>query len=138
ESQCLLCPVNWILHGRTCYSRLRNKQSWEISHQFCSARNSNLLIIPSEDKKKSIKEIFKTFSPSYGSIWIGLKSTPHGVWKWIDNTTVPADIIEARDYHRSKCGSSYIGDSVSVYEKECTEMLHFICEKEAVDMSIIS
>ncbi|XP_068022163.1 killer cell lectin-like receptor subfamily G member 1 [Melanerpes formicivorus] len=81
---CVFCPVNWQLKGgNTCYYLSEEKKTWKQSHQFCSSRNSTLLLI----KDVSKLGLVGTFPRS--TYWIGLTFRDEQKdWYWTDNTAV--------------------------------------------------
>ncbi|KAM9639327.1 C-type lectin domain family 12 member B-like isoform 1-T1 [Morphnus guianensis] len=126
---CVLCPANWKWEGGdTCYYHSEKMKSWEESHQFCSSRNSTLLLIK-EQAKLSLVQKFprKTY-------WLGLIFRPQQrIWYWTDNTALTE---EQKSWTKQinflqPCGYFYYS---TIYSRTCKEEVYYICEKPAIQL----
>uniref|UniRef100_A0A8B9YXC9 C-type lectin domain-containing protein n=1 Tax=Buteo japonicus TaxID=224669 RepID=A0A8B9YXC9_9AVES len=126
---CVLCPANWKWEGGdTCYYYPEGKKSWEESHQFCSSRNSTLLLIKDQAKLNLVG----TFPR--GTYWFGLIfRRQQRTWYWTDNTPLTEEQKPWTKQIRvtQPCGYFYHG---TIYSGTCSEENYFICEKPAIQL----
>uniref|UniRef100_A0A8C3HY56 C-type lectin domain-containing protein n=1 Tax=Chrysemys picta bellii TaxID=8478 RepID=A0A8C3HY56_CHRPI len=54
-SRCKLCPRDWVLHGDKCYWLSNEADSWSMSHDDCSRKGSQMLVI--QDRKQMVTYI---------------------------------------------------------------------------------
>ncbi|KAM6137506.1 C-type lectin domain family 12 member A-like [Pterocles gutturalis] len=81
---CTLCPANWKWEGGdTCYYHSEEVKSWKQSDQFCSSKNSTLLLIKDEAKLELVKKFPRN------TYWLGLTfRAQNRDWYWADNTAL--------------------------------------------------
>ncbi|XP_067334068.1 C-type lectin domain family 12 member B-like [Channa argus] len=83
-----LCPEGWKRFGCSCYFKSTEKKSWFESRKDCENRESDLVIINSQEEQKIVSELSKN-----AESWIGLwtKQQHSGgtyQWKWVDGSTL--------------------------------------------------
>ncbi|KYO29950.1 hypothetical protein Y1Q_0005126 [Alligator mississippiensis] len=79
-SGCKLCPRDWQLHRDKCYWVSREFKPWDRSHEDCTSRSSQLLLIQDQEELDFIKEL--TQASRY--FWIGLSiPSPEEGWTWL-------------------------------------------------------
>ncbi|XP_040451655.1 killer cell lectin-like receptor subfamily G member 1 isoform X3 [Falco naumanni] len=122
---CVLCPANWLWKGGdTCYYLSKEEKSWEQSHQFCSSRNSTLLLIKDAAKMKLVQEFPRE------TYWLGLTfRDEQKEWYWTDNTVLTKQMSWVKQLHPQYCGYIYYN---SVYSTPCTKKYYYVCEKPAI------
>ncbi|XP_064000031.1 C-type lectin domain family 12 member A-like [Pogoniulus pusillus] len=126
---CALCPANWRWEGgNTCYYHSSDKKTWGQGHQFCSLRNSTLLLI----KEASKLELVNRFPRR--TYWTGLMFRDDvRDWYWADNTAVTEDqrFWVKLEKAPEKCPSFYYG---RIYEEFCEYESYYVCEKPAIQL----
>ncbi|XP_013152492.1 C-type lectin domain family 12 member A-like isoform X1 [Falco biarmicus] len=122
---CVLCPANWLWKGGdTCYYHSKEEKSWEQSHQFCSSRNSTLLLIKDAAKMKLVQEFPRE------TYWLGLTfRDEQREWYWTDNTVLTKQMPWVKHLHPQYCGYIYYD---SIYSTPCTRKYYYVCEKPAI------
>ncbi|XP_043406600.1 C-type lectin domain family 12 member B isoform X1 [Chelonia mydas] len=139
---CTLCPANWQwMGGDTCFYISREKRSWKQSREFCSLKNSTLLML--QDKEKLVELLPQPLlfyldnhvplRETRVYYWFGLscKSEGNG-WHWEDGSVFSAQRTEWD--HR--CGynqCAYLYDR-TIHKDDCSQMHLWICEKAAVQL----
>ncbi|XP_032643814.1 killer cell lectin-like receptor subfamily B member 1B allele C [Chelonoidis abingdonii] len=123
-SGCKLCPRDWLLRGDKCYWLSKERKNWTRSHDDCSGKSAQMLVIQNQEEMEFIQNV--TQGASYA--WIGLKVTaPGGKWTWVDGS--PLDpMLFSGSADGNSCG--WIGGSRIQFET-CGAEFKWICQKEA-------
>uniref|UniRef100_A0A8C0GD17 C-type lectin domain-containing protein n=1 Tax=Chelonoidis abingdonii TaxID=106734 RepID=A0A8C0GD17_CHEAB len=50
DTKCIICPKNWIQHGKDCYELSSGIKSWSVCKEYCSSLGSRLLKIDSKEE----------------------------------------------------------------------------------------
>uniref|UniRef100_A0A8C3HWV1 C-type lectin domain-containing protein n=1 Tax=Chrysemys picta bellii TaxID=8478 RepID=A0A8C3HWV1_CHRPI len=90
-SRCKLCPRDWVLHGDKCYWLSNEADSWSMSHDDCSRKGSQMLVI--QDRKqmvtyilcqgteRAVHHVSVLFVTLSDHLPLFNLNTPCGVWK---------------------------------------------------------
>ncbi|CAI5679824.1 unnamed protein product [Oreochromis niloticus] len=103
------CPL-WVSFGPSCYYISSEVKTWEESRKDCQRRNSDLVIINSDEEQKFIMSLGKR-------VWLGLTDQDEeNVWTWVDGTT----LAKSYWYHPQpdNGGDEHI-------EEDCAELLNY-------------
>uniref|UniRef100_A0A8C3HY46 C-type lectin domain-containing protein n=1 Tax=Chrysemys picta bellii TaxID=8478 RepID=A0A8C3HY46_CHRPI len=83
-SGCKLCPGNWVLHGDKCYWLSNEADTWSTSHDDCSRKGSQMLVIQDREQMDSLQPVL----PADLAVWIGLTfNSTQGKWTWLDGAS---------------------------------------------------
>ncbi|KFP80339.1 Killer cell lectin-like receptor subfamily B member 1B allele B, partial [Acanthisitta chloris] len=120
------CPSNWRNSGAdNCFYISKQKKTWKQSQQFCSSRNSTLLVIKDKEKMVSLPQDSQFY-------WVGLSyiSERNG-WYWEDGTAFSREatnwVVSHGNFFCASLYGQYIYTSPSCLTKQ-----FWICEKVAV------
>ncbi|XP_064904584.1 natural killer cells antigen CD94 isoform X4 [Columba livia] len=82
ETSCALCPASWQNSGAdNCFYISKQKKTWKQSQEFCSSRNSTLLVL--KDKAKMDSQFY----------WVGLSYiSERNSWYWEDGTSFSKEV----------------------------------------------
>uniref|UniRef100_A0A8B9ZTW5 C-type lectin domain-containing protein n=1 Tax=Anas zonorhyncha TaxID=75864 RepID=A0A8B9ZTW5_9AVES len=126
ETKCALCPASWQSSGAdSCFYISKQKKTWKESQEFCSSRNSTLLVLKDKAKMVSLPQDSQFY-------WVGLsyKSEKNG-WYWEDGTALSR---EAKTwtvlYEHIFCASIY--GRIIYASNSCFTKQFWICEKGAI------
>uniref|UniRef100_A0A8C3BA33 C-type lectin domain-containing protein n=1 Tax=Cairina moschata TaxID=8855 RepID=A0A8C3BA33_CAIMO len=126
ETKCALCPASWQSSGAdSCFYISKQKKTWKESQEFCSSRNSTLLVLKDKAKMVSLPQDSQFY-------WVGLsyKSERNG-WYWEDGTALSR---EAKTwtvlYEHIFCASLY--GRIIYASNSCFTKQFWICEKGAI------
>ncbi|NXU57107.1 CLC1B protein, partial [Turnix velox] len=125
-AKCAVCPASWLNGGAdSCVYISKEKKTWKESQEFCSSRNSTLLIL--KDAGKMV------FLPRDSQLyWVGLSYiSERSGWYWEDGTAFSKEVTKwAVLYDNSFCASLY--GQIIYASQSCTTKQYWICEKGAV------
>uniref|UniRef100_A0A8B9I5M8 C-type lectin domain-containing protein n=1 Tax=Anser brachyrhynchus TaxID=132585 RepID=A0A8B9I5M8_9AVES len=126
ETKCALCPASWQSSGAdSCFYISKQKKTWKESQEFCSSRNSTLLVLKEKAKMVSLPQDSQFY-------WVGLSyiSERNG-WYWEDGTALSR---EAKTwtvlYEHIFCASLY--GRIIYASNSCLTKQFWICEKGAI------
>ncbi|XP_040431026.1 natural killer cells antigen CD94-like isoform X1 [Cygnus olor] len=126
ETKCALCPASWQSSGAdSCFYISKQKKTWKESQEFCSSRNSTLLVLKDKAKMVSLPQDSQFY-------WVGLSyiSEKNG-WYWEDGTALSR---EAKTwtvlYEHIFCASLY--GRIIYASNSCLTKQFWICEKGAI------
>ncbi|XP_035171341.1 C-type lectin domain family 1 member A-like [Oxyura jamaicensis] len=126
ETKCALCPASWQSSGAdSCFYISKQKKTWKESQEFCSSRNSTLLVLKDKAKMVSLPQDSQFY-------WVGLSyiSERNG-WYWEDGTALSR---EAKTwtvlYEHIFCASLY--GRIIYASNSCLTKQFWICEKGAI------
>ncbi|NXC39286.1 KLRD1 protein, partial [Penelope pileata] len=126
ETECALCPARWQSSGAdSCFFISKQKKTWKESQEFCSTRNSTLLVLKDKVKMVSLPHDSQFY-------WVGLSyiSERNG-WFWEDGTALSR---EAKTwtvlYEHIFCASLY--GQIIYASNSCSTKQFWICEKGVV------
>ncbi|XP_010165794.1 natural killer cells antigen CD94 [Antrostomus carolinensis] len=126
ETKCALCPASWQNSGAdNCFYISKQKKTWKQSQEFCSSRNSTLLVL--KDKAKMV------YLPQDSQFyWVGLSYIPErSSWYWEDGTAFSKEVTNwVILYDNFFCASSY--GRIIYASHSCSTKQFWICEKAAV------
>ncbi|XP_010148058.1 PREDICTED: natural killer cells antigen CD94-like [Eurypyga helias] len=126
ETKCALCPAKWQNSGvDNCFYISKQKKTWKQSQEFCSSRNSTLLVL--KDKTKMV------FLPQDSQFyWVGLSYiSERSSWYWEDGTAFSKEATKWVVFSDSIFCASYY-ERVIYARHPCSTKQFWICEKEAV------
>ncbi|KAG6923016.1 killer cell lectin-like receptor subfamily F member 1, partial [Chelydra serpentina] len=79
-SGCKLCPGDWVLHGDKCYWLSNKTDTWSKSHDDCSRKGSQLLVLQDREQMNYLQPVL----PADYTVWIGLTSnSTRKKWTWV-------------------------------------------------------
>ncbi|XP_065420291.1 killer cell lectin-like receptor subfamily F member 1 [Chrysemys picta bellii] len=88
-SRCKLCPRDWVLHGDKCYWLSNEADTWSMSHDDCSRKRSQMLVIQDQEQMDSLQPVL----PADHAVWIGLTfNLTQGKWTWLDGAPVHEEL----------------------------------------------
>ncbi|XP_048816264.1 natural killer cells antigen CD94-like [Lagopus muta] len=129
ETECAVCPARWkSSEVGSCFYVSKQKKTWKESQEFCSTRNSTLIVL-----KDKIKMVTLPYDSQF--YWVGLSYMPErNGWFWEDGTALSREAKAWTVLHEHNfCASLYgriIYDSNS-----CSTEQFWICEKGAVQFA---
>ncbi|OPJ69218.1 hypothetical protein AV530_012324 [Patagioenas fasciata monilis] len=121
ETSCALCPASWQNSGAdNCFYISKQKKTWKQSQEFCSSRNSTLLVL--KDKAKMDSQFY----------WVGLSYvSERNSWYWEDGTSFSKEVTNwVMLYDNFFCASLY--GQIIYASHSCSTKQLWICEKGAV------
>nr|XP_009685666.1 PREDICTED: natural killer cells antigen CD94-like [Struthio camelus australis] len=128
ETKCALCPASWQNSGAdNCFYISKQKKTWKQSQEFCSLRNSTLLVL--KDRTKMLQVSLPRDPQFY---WVGLSyiSERNG-WYWEDGTALVREVTTwIVLYEHIFCASLY--GQIIYTSNSCSTKQFWICEKGAV------
>nr|XP_006132086.1 C-type lectin domain family 4 member G isoform X1 [Pelodiscus sinensis] len=81
NSNCSICPANWLLYAGTCYYFSTERKHWSYAKQACTDQGGQLIIIDNEQEQEFLAKNAK--GKQY---WIGLHDINNeGTFIWVDN-----------------------------------------------------
>nr|XP_009931704.1 PREDICTED: natural killer cells antigen CD94-like [Opisthocomus hoazin] len=126
ETKCALCPASWQNSGAdNCFYISKQKKTWKQSQEFCSSRNSTLLVLKDKAKMVSLPQDSQFY-------WVGLSyiSERRG-WYWEDGTAFSKEVTNwVMLYDNIFCASLY--GQIIYATRSCSTKQFWICEKVAV------
>ncbi|XP_031411729.1 natural killer cells antigen CD94-like isoform X3 [Meleagris gallopavo] len=129
ETECALCPARWkSSEVGSCFYVSKQKKTWKESQEFCSTRNSTLLVL-----KDKIKMVSLPYDSQF--YWVGLSYIPErNGWFWEDGTALSG---EAKTWtvlgEHTFCASLY--GQIIYASNSCSTKQSWICEKGAVQFA---
>ncbi|CAM5081279.1 unnamed protein product [Eretmochelys imbricata] len=120
--KCIICPKNWIQHGKDCYELSSGIKSWSVCKEYCSSLGSRLLKIDSKEELDFIKPLTSFH------YWMGLLyNDTKGYWQWEDGTALTTDVFPSlRSYHGPYCATLKNGKALGY---SCEGLNFCVCEK---------
>ncbi|XP_040451658.1 natural killer cells antigen CD94-like isoform X3 [Falco naumanni] len=129
ETKCALCPASWQNSGAdNCIYVSKQKKTWKQSQEFCSSRNSTLLVLKDKAKMVSLPQDSQFY-------WVGLSyiSESNG-WYWEDGTVFSKEVTSwVVIYDNSFCASLY--GRIIYASHSCLTKQFWICERVAVPIN---
>ncbi|NXN36465.1 CLC1B protein, partial [Rhinoptilus africanus] len=125
-TKCAVCPASWLKSGAdNCFYISKEKKTWKESQEFCSSRNSTLLVLKDTSKMVSLPRDSQLY-------WVGLSYRPErSGWYWEDGTAFSKEETKwVVLYDNYFCASVY-GQTIYA-SQSCSTKQFWICEKEAV------
>uniref|UniRef100_A0A3P8T879 C-type lectin domain-containing protein n=1 Tax=Amphiprion percula TaxID=161767 RepID=A0A3P8T879_AMPPE len=111
------CPSGWKQFGGSCYFFSLTRSSWNFSRQQCLGQRAHLVVISSRQEMVSLSAETST------SFWIGLSQTSSSSnWEWTDGRSPEATFAAGSS---SRMFYSWSSES-------CTQLMRWVCKKEAV------
>uniref|UniRef100_A0A3B3BP85 C-type lectin domain-containing protein n=1 Tax=Oryzias melastigma TaxID=30732 RepID=A0A3B3BP85_ORYME len=86
---CQMCPKDWIQFNESCYFFYNSNSPWKTwyeSRQFCQSKNSDLVVISSQEEQTFIKSTIEFYFDTWHGYWIGLRRINNN-WIWLSNST---------------------------------------------------
>ncbi|KAM6314478.1 natural killer cells antigen CD94-like isoform 3-T3 [Podargus strigoides] len=125
EAKCALCPASWQSSGAdNCFYISKQKKTWKQSHEFCSSRNSTLLVLKDKAKMVSLPQDSQLY-------WVGLSYiSERSGWYWEDGTAFSKEATNwVILYDNNFCASLY--GQIVYASHSCSTKQFWICEKVA-------
>nr|XP_042698565.1 killer cell lectin-like receptor subfamily B member 1B allele B [Chrysemys picta bellii] len=129
-SGCKLCPGNWVLHGDKCYWLSNEADTWSTSHDDCSRKGSQMLVIQDREQMDSLQPVL----PADLAVWIGLTfNSTQGKWTWLDGASFHGklELPESSQGAESNCGT-LIKNKTDF--DVCSTELKWLCQKAAFQL----
>ncbi|NXP79474.1 KLRD1 protein, partial [Ramphastos sulfuratus] len=127
ESKCAVCPASWQSSGGdNCFYISKQKKTWKESQEFCSSRNSTLLVLKDRAKMGFLPRDSQFY-------WVGLShvSEKNG-WYWEDGTVFSKQETNwVVLYDNIFCASIYV--QIIYASNSCSTKQLWICEKVAAE-----
>ncbi|NXV24220.1 KRBBB protein, partial [Cepphus grylle] len=123
---CAVCPASWLKSGAdSCFYISKEKKTWKESQEFCSSRNSTLLVLKDTAKMVSLPRDSQLY-------WVGLSYIPErSGWYWEDGTAFSKEVTKwVVLYDNNFCASVY--GQIIYASQPCSTEQFWICEKVAV------
>ncbi|XP_074927626.1 killer cell lectin-like receptor subfamily B member 1B allele B [Chelonoidis abingdonii] len=123
---CKLCPADWLLHKNKCYWVSKESKTWSESHEDCSAKSSQMLVIQDKEEMAYVLSI-----PQLNLVWLGLSVTsPERKWTWVDGSTFNETLFQLTGAADGEsCGMIKGNRTIS---ETCKAVAKWICEKVAL------
>ncbi|NWY52139.1 KLRD1 protein, partial [Chionis minor] len=125
-TKCAVCPARWLNSGAdTCIYISKERKTWKQSQEFCSSRDSTLLVLKDTAKMVSLPRDSQLY-------WVGLSyiSERNG-WYWEDGTAFSKEVTKwVVLYDNIFCASLY--GQIIYASNSCSTKQFWICEKVAV------
>ncbi|NXI35173.1 CLC1B protein, partial [Galbula dea] len=122
-TKCALCPASWQNSGGdNCFYISKEKKTWKQSQEFCSSRNSTLVVLKDRAKMASLPQDSQFY-------WVGLSYiSGRSGWYWEDGTAFSKEVTKwVLFYSNTLCASSY---GMTIYaSSSCLTKQFWICEK---------
>ncbi|XP_010219068.1 PREDICTED: natural killer cells antigen CD94-like [Tinamus guttatus] len=126
NAKCTLCPASWQNSGAdSCFYISKQKKTWKQSQEFCSLRNSTLVVLKDRTKMVSLPQDLQFY-------WVGLSyiSERNG-WYWEDGTALVREVTTwIVLYEHNFCASLY--GQIIYTSNSCSTKQFWICEKGTV------
>ncbi|NXJ12883.1 KLRD1 protein, partial [Odontophorus gujanensis] len=129
ESECALCPAMWkSSEVGSCFYISKQKKTWKESQEFCSTRNSTLLVL-----KDKVKMVSLPYDSQF--YWVGLSyiSERNG-WFWEDGTALSGEARTWTVLHEHIFCASLYGQIIYA-SNSCSTKQFWICEKGVVQFA---
>ncbi|NXT80794.1 CL12B protein, partial [Zapornia atra] len=126
EAKCALCPASWQNSATdNCFYISKQKKTWKQSQEFCSSRNSTLLVLKDKAKMVSLPQDSQFY-------WVGLSYiSEKNSWYWEDGTPYSKEETNwVVLYDRIFCAAVY--GRIIYASQSCSTEQFWICEKVAV------
>ncbi|XP_024119921.2 asialoglycoprotein receptor 2-like [Oryzias melastigma] len=88
DGDCQTCPKEWIHFKESCYCFDNSSapwKTWDESRQFCQNKNSDLVVISSQEEQTFIKSRIEYYYGEWHGYWIGLRRINNN-WTWVDQS----------------------------------------------------
>ncbi|XP_009897958.2 natural killer cells antigen CD94-like [Dryobates pubescens] len=128
ETKCAVCPASWHSGGAdNCFYISKQKKTWKESQEFCSSRNSTLLVLKDRAKMVSLPQDTQFY-------WVGLSyMSERNGWYWEDGTAFSKrETNWAVLYDNIFC--AFIYGQIIYASNPCSTKQLWICEKVAVEL----
>ncbi|KAL8213011.1 UNVERIFIED_CONTAM: hypothetical protein K2H54_060154 [Gekko kuhli] len=130
NATCKLCPENWFLYEEKCYWISKEKGSWKKGKEDCTARSSQLLVMPKQKDMAFIQSINEEMQ----LLWIGLQTTfPEQKWIWVDGS--PLDDKRSQELGPVESNSCGMLNGNDIISEACGTVTTWVCETEALSIS---
>ncbi|NWR74179.1 CL12B protein, partial [Centropus unirufus] len=126
ETKCALCPASWRNSGvDSCFYISKQKKTWKESQEFCSSRNSTLLVLKDKAKMVSLPQDSKFY-------WVGLSYiSERSGWYWEDGTAFSREETSWVMLHDSIFCAALYGRIIYA-SPSCSTKQFWICERMTV------
>ncbi|XP_015274909.1 PREDICTED: killer cell lectin-like receptor subfamily F member 2 [Gekko japonicus] len=130
NATCRLCPENWFLYEEKCYWISKEKGSWKKGKEDCTAKSSQLLVMPKQKDTAFIQSINEEMQ----LLWIGLQTTfPEQKWIWVDGSLL--DDKQSQDLGPVETNSCGMLNGNDIISEACGTVTTWVCETEALNIS---
>ncbi|XP_024114260.1 low affinity immunoglobulin epsilon Fc receptor [Oryzias melastigma] len=88
DGVCQMCPKDWIQFNESCYFFYNSNslwKTWDESRQLCQIKNSDLVVISSQEEQTFIKSRIEHYYDTWHGYWIGLRRINNN-WIWVDDS----------------------------------------------------
>ncbi|XP_044838753.1 killer cell lectin-like receptor subfamily B member 1B allele B [Mauremys mutica] len=125
-SGCKLCPGDWLLHGDKCYWLSKETGTWNKSHDDCSRKGSQMLVIQDREQMNDLPPVIQ----AENAVWIGLTfNSTQKKWTWVDGAPVHGKLVPGlRQGAKSGCG---LLKKTKIDYDICSSELKWLCQKAA-------
>ncbi|KAM9119352.1 killer cell lectin-like receptor subfamily B member 1B allele B [Pangshura tecta] len=126
-SGCKLCPGDWLLHRDKCYWVSKETKTWRKSHDDCSRKGSQMLVIPDPEQLNDLQPVI----PADHGVWIGLTlNSTQRKWTWLDGAPGHEELTlpESSQGAKSHCGAL---KKTKIDFDVCDTELKWLCQKAA-------
>ncbi|NWR57519.1 CL12B protein, partial [Bucorvus abyssinicus] len=129
DTKCALCPASWHNTGAdNCFYISKQKKTWKQSQEFCSLRNSTLVVLKDRAKMVSLPQDSQFY-------WVGLSYiSERGGWYWEDGTAFSKEATNWVVFYGNILCASFYGGTIYA-SNSCSTKQFWICEKVAVQFA---
>ncbi|XP_001372123.1 C-type lectin domain family 1 member A isoform X1 [Monodelphis domestica] len=131
EHRCSPCPKKWKWHKDNCYCFFKESNTWQGCEHFCTAENSTLLKIETQDVLEFVMP--HSYSQFFYSYWTGLSRNGTGnPWLWMDGSLHSSNlfdiVVDLSSLRSWDCVTILNGRAFS---KDCMELRRCACQRMA-------
>ncbi|XP_073931415.1 killer cell lectin-like receptor subfamily G member 1 isoform X2 [Castor canadensis] len=120
-ASCPSCPDLWRRYGDHCYYFSVEKKDWNSSLEFCTTKDSHLLMLTDNQEMGLLKD-----SLNQDFYWIGLRNN-YG-WRWEDGSALNFTRIISNSLVQT-CG---VINKDGLQASSCEALLQWICKKTRI------
>ncbi|KAM9119351.1 killer cell lectin-like receptor subfamily F member 1 isoform 2-T2 [Pangshura tecta] len=126
-SGCKLCPGDWLLHRDKCYWLSKETKTWRKSHDDCSRKGSQMLVIPDPEQLNDLQPVI----PADLDVWVGLTfNSTQRKWTWLDGAPVREELTLPESSQAAKSNCAVLIKTKIDYDI-CDTELKWLCQKAA-------
>ncbi|XP_020857395.1 C-type lectin domain family 1 member A-like [Phascolarctos cinereus] len=131
EHRCSPCPKKWKWHKDSCYCFSKESNTWQGCEHFCTAENSTLLKIETQDVLEFVMP--QSYSQFFYSYWTGLSRNGSGnPWLWMDGSLHSFDLFDiAIDFSSLRSWDCVTILNGRAFSKDCKELRRCACQRTA-------
>ncbi|XP_067421790.1 killer cell lectin-like receptor subfamily B member 1B allele B [Emydura macquarii macquarii] len=123
-TECLLCPLQWMLHKGRCYYFSEQQGTWNASVQNCLGRKSQLLVVDEAEKQ------FIENRTENKYFWIGLKfQEKEKRWMWLNDSQLEEHWLSSNVANGSEICAAFKKERF--HPEKCQNSHKWICKKNA-------